>query len=135
MLRDKYDFNTDDILQQYVGLSKSGVKYYSSVLGEKPECQGGKLICEKRDLNPKHLDVELDCMKLVPVVLCLECENKAKCKLGKNAKIGYYFLIIIDEKRPRDVDLKRKKIKNKNIIIHLEETKLNIWNEIQFDRR
>ncbi len=132
---DKYDFNSEDALTQFMGLSRLSVKYHSSNLCEKPECQGGKLTCEKRDLEQIHLREKSNKGKLVPVVLCQDCINKVKCRIGKDAKIGYYFFVLGDITRPREVRFERIKIEEKNLVEKMKKTKSNFWDAIRFERR
>lgn len=112
-LKYTYNVSDEDAFANFSGLSKSGVRYYSKLLGEeKPECLGGKLECEKRDLDLIHLGIDSVIQKLVPLVLCKDCKNKKHCQLGKKTKTGYYFLLSIDNKRPRIIEQKCKPIED-----------------------
>lgn len=134
-LLDKYDITHEDAMAYHMGMTVKGVKRYTSGLGEKPECMGGKLVCEKRDLDVTHLEINSNYQKLVPVVLCKDCRNKENCQLGKKKQIGYFFILYGDKKRPRKVGIEIKPIKDEKILSHAEKTQHNIWKGIQFNRR
>jgi hypothetical protein len=135
-LKEKYDFDRDDALKGWTGLSESGVRYYDKLLNlHFPECVGGPLKCEKRDIDPKYLDIKPSSQKLVPISLCKDCQNKVKCRLGKEKVIGYYFLLSFDKKRPRKVCIQRRQIKNEKILPYMKQANLNLWEAIEFKRR
>lgn len=135
-LMDKYDFDRKDAMSSWMGLSESGVRYYDKLFNlHFPECVGGPLKCEKRDIDPKYLDIKSSSQKLVPISLCKDCQNKVKCRLGNDNAIGYYFLLSFDNKRPRKICIQMRQIKSEKVLSNMKQTNLNLWEEVKFERR
>ncbi len=132
-LMEKYNFDANDAIAESMCITKSSLRLYYDSLDD-PECVGGRLGCEKRDIDPKYLGIKT-LAKFVPVVLCRDCQNKVKCRLGKQQRIGYYFLLIFKSETPRKVCIERKQIENEKILSHIKRTQLNLWKETQFKRR
>ena len=52
-----YNFDHDEAVANWMGITKRGLKQtYGSVIDIKPECIGGKMTCEKRDIDAKYID-------------------------------------------------------------------------------
>jgi hypothetical protein len=132
-LMEKYNFDANDAIAESMCITKSSLRYYDSL--DDPECVGGRLDCEKRRIETKYLDEMKASSKFVPIVLCKDCQNKSKCRLGHEQQIGYYFLRSFKSTTPRKVYFERKEIENEKILSHVETVQLNLWKEIQFKRR
>jgi hypothetical protein len=133
-LMEKYQFDADDAIAEYMQITKPTLHYYYCSL-DYPECVGGRLECVKRRIETKYLDEMKASSKFVPIVLCKDCQNKSKCRLGHEQQIGYYFPRSFKSATPRKVYFEVKEIKNEKILSHVETVQLNLWKELRFRRR
>lgn len=132
-LMEKYYFDGDEAIAEYMGIKKPSLSYYSNL--EFPECVGGRLECEKRRIETKYLDDMSVLSKFVPVVLCKDCQNKGKCRLGHEQQIGYYFPRSFKKETRRKIYFERKHIENEKILSHIEPVQLNLWKDLRFRRK
>jgi hypothetical protein len=131
-LMEEYNFDHNEAVAKSMGMTKSGLLYYDKWAD--PECVGGPLECEKRDIEPKYLGIKTS-LKLVPVVLCKNCQNKVKCRWGCEQRIGYYILLRSKSDTPRKVYFERYQIENEEIVSHTKLPRINLWKGVQFRRR
>lgn len=134
-LKDKFNFNHDDAVLKWTGLSKSGLRPYKNYAPKYPECIGGTLTCIKKDIDVEHIENVPDYQKLIPVVLCSECKNKELCELGKRVETGYYFIMELSDLTPMKTKFCRKEIKNPKLLNFLKNSEFNIWESVRFKRR
>lgn len=131
-LMDIYNFDHEEVIAYHMGITKSWLKHYYAI--EKPECIGGNLECVKKDIDSKYLDLELDFEGLVPIVICKNCKNVEKCSLSRNKPIGYFFIFINNENRPRRVNYYKFSIKDEKCLSHCIEPSFNVWKTIRYKR-
>jgi hypothetical protein len=132
-LMGKYNFDQMDAVACTMSITKPTLhRYYYSL--EDPECVGGPLECEKRDIDPKYLGIKTS-LKAVPIVLCKNCQNKVKCSLGNEQRIGYYFSLGRKNETPRKIYFDRKQIENEKILSYAKMPHMNLWKNVQFKRR
>jgi hypothetical protein len=130
---EKYNFDDKDAIAEMMQIKRSSLGYYDN--WDDPECEGGRLECEKRRIETKYLDDMEALSRFVPVVLCKDCQNKSKCRLGHDQKIGYYFPRRFKKETPRKIYFERKQIENEKILSHIEPVQLNLWKGLRFRRR
>lgn len=132
-LMEKYQFDADEAIAEYMCITKRTLHDYYSL--DNPECLGGRLECVNRRIETRYLDEMKASSEFVPIVLCKDCQNKSKCRLGHEQQIGYYFLRSFRSTTPRKVYFERKEIENEKILSHVETVQLNLWKELRFRRR
>jgi hypothetical protein len=132
-LMEKYNFDHKDAIAEMMQIKRPSLDYYD--IWDDPECVGGRLECEKRRIETKYLDDTKALSKYVPVVLCKDCKNKSRCRVGHEQKIGYYFPRSFKKETPRKVYIERKQIENKKILSHIEPVQLDLWKDLRFRRR
>lgn len=133
-LMDIYNFDRKEAIANYIGITKQGFNITYGTIYKDPECIGGPLECVKKDLDIKHLNLEFDLEGVIPVVVCCECTNSKKCRYGCNDPIGFYFIFINDEERPRRVNYRRFPLASKDCLVYCIEPPFNVWATIRFDR-
>jgi hypothetical protein len=131
-LMEKYLFDRNDAIAEMMQISRSGLRYYDNF--DDPECEGGRLECEKRRIKTKYLDEKKAFSRFVPIVLCKTCQNRSKCRLGHEQQIGYYFLRSFRSETPRKIYFERKQIENEKVLSYIEPVQLDLWKDLQFKR-
>jgi hypothetical protein len=115
-------------------MTKEGFHQTYGYMYKDPEFLGGENTCLKKDLDVKHLNLEIDFEGVVPVVVCSDCVNKKECRFGLAGHIGFYFFFINDEERPRRATFRMFPLPNKRCLEFCTEPPFNAWETIRFNR-
>jgi hypothetical protein len=134
LLMDTYNFDKQEAIAHYMGITKEGFRQTYGHISKDPEFLGGKNMCLKKDLDVKYLNLEIDLEGIIPIVVCYDCVNKNECRFGLMESIGYYFIFINDEERPRRSTYRMFPLPNKKCLEHCTEPPFNIWETIRFNR-
>lgn len=133
-LMDIYNFDREEAIAYYMGMTKRGFHETYGSIYKDPEYIGGSLECVKKDLDAKHLNLEFDLKGVVPVVVCCECQNSNECRYGRDNPIGFYFIILNDDERPRRIKFRKFPLQNKDCLEYCTEPPFNVWSTIRFNR-
>lgn len=133
-LMDTFNFDRNEAFANYMGITKRSFNETYASAYRDPEFMGGKNICVKKDLDAKHLNLEIDLKGIVPVVICCDCNNKNECLYGLNVPIGYFIVFISDEEKPRRSNIQVLPLPDKSCLEFCTEPPFNPWDSIRYNR-